>query len=160
MKKKLSRADTVQLPCEKARPGPQLASLDFALGPGKKIQVMAPLCREFNEKTKKRQSPGKLINVKIKVFSNGTYQFLDKTPPTIYLIRKRRDDYSSLSGSSEKKAEKRKAYEQERKEITREELKEIAQIKLPDLNTDDLEKAQKIVAGTAKSAGVKIIDNK
>jgi large subunit ribosomal protein L11 len=159
MKKKVSRTDTVQLPCEKAKPGPKLASLDLALGPGKKVQIMSPFCREFNEKTKKRQSPGKVINVKIKVFSNGTYQFSDKTPPTIYLIRKRRDDYGSLGGSAEKKAERRKAYEQERKEITWEEIKKIAQIKLPDLNTDDLEKAQKIVAGTAKSAGVKIIDS-
>ena len=151
MQKKPSRTDIIQLPCEKATPGQKLASLG---------KIMVPFCREFNEKTKKRKSPGKLISVKIKVFPNGSYQFKDKSTPAVYLIRKKRDDYHDLSGSKEKKEERKKALEAERKEITWEELKKIAQIKLPDLNTDDLEKATKIVAGTAKSAGVKIIDSR
>src|SRR5207244_11492755 len=77
MQKKPSRTDTMQLPCGKAVPGQKLASLG---------KIMIPFCREFNEKTKKVQTPGKLINVKIKIFPNGTYQFIDKLPPTVYLI--------------------------------------------------------------------------
>src|ERR1043165_5682469 len=136
MQKKPSRIDNIQLPCGKATPGQKLASLDTTSGPGTP-KIMVPFCREFNERTKKRQSPGKLISVKIKVFPNGSYQFKDKSTPTVHLIRKRRDDYKELSGSKEKKEERQKAREAERKEITWEELKKIAQIKLPDLNTDD-----------------------
>ena len=124
MQKKLSRKDRIQLPCGQAKPGQKLASLG---------KIMGTFCREFNEKSKS-QTPGKIVNVKIKVFQDGTYQFVIKTPPTIQLLKAKVNE-NILSQKS---------------------LKEIAEMKMPDLNTEDLEKAQKIIAGTAKSAGIKI----
>ena len=94
---------------------------------------MGNFCREFNEKSKD-QTLGQIINTKIKVFTDGTYQFFIKTPPTIQLLKNRvKENFlSSLA------------------------LREIAQIKLPDLNTEDLAKAEKIIVGTAKSAGIQV----
>jgi large subunit ribosomal protein L11 len=73
--------------------------------------------------------------VKIKVFPNETYKFVVKTPPTIQFIKAKISSQNILSSQA---------------------LKEIAEIKLPDLNTEDLAKAQKTIAGTARSAGIKI----
>ena len=124
-KKSPSREDTVQLPCGQAKPGQKLASLG---------KIMGNFCRDFNEKTKSKTS-GQIVNVKIKVFPDGTYWFRVKTSPTIQLIKNKINAQNILSSQD---------------------LKEIAKIKLPDLNTEELTKAQKIIAGTARSAGVKI----
>lgn len=130
-KKTLLRKDAFQLPPGQARPGQKLASLDSM---DKKIKIMNNFCRDFNEKTKEIES-WKTVNVKIKVFSDGTYKFNVKGRVTSDLIKK-------AVG--------------EKKTISKEELKKIAEIKLPDLNTEDLEKAQKTIAGTAQSAGIKV----
>lgn len=124
MSKKTVRQDGIQLPCGQAKPGQKLASLG---------KIMGNFCREFNEKSKD-QTLGQIINTKIKVFTDGTYQFFIKTPPTIQLLKNRvKENFlSSLA------------------------LREIAQIKLPDLNTEDLAKAEKIIVGTAKSAGIQV----
>lgn len=121
----LLRKDTVQLPCGQAKPGRKLASLGT---------IMGKVCQEFNNKTKEIES-WKIFNVKIKVFSNGTYQMDVKGRITSDLLKK---------AAGEKKV------------ISKEELKKIAEMQLPYLKTEDLEKAQKTIAGTAKSAGIKI----
>ena len=119
------RRDTVQLPCGQAKPGQKLASLG---------KIMGKVCQEFNSKTKEIES-WKIFNVKIKVFSDGTYKLDVKGRITSDLIKR---------AAGEKKL------------ISKEELKKIAEMQLPYLNTEDLEKAQKTIAGTARSAGIKI----
>lgn len=130
-KKILLSKRAIQLPCGQAKPGQKLASLDTI---DKKIKIMGSFCREFNEKTKEMEG-WKIVNVKVKVFSDGTYKFNVKGRVTFDLIK-------GVVG--------------EKKTISKEELKKIAEMKLPDLNTEDLEKAQKNIAGTARSAGIKI----
>jgi large subunit ribosomal protein L11 len=100
----------------------------------RKIKVMNSFCRDFNEKTKEIEG-WKTVNVKIKIFSDGTYKFDVKGRVTFDLIKR-------VAG--------------EKKIISKEELKRIAEIKLPYLNTEDLEEAQKSIAGTAQSAGIKV----
>lgn len=124
MYKKTVRYSNLNLPCGQAKPGQKLAS--FGLN-------MAIFCREFNDKTK-GETPGKLNVVKIKVFTDKTYQLAIKGSRTIDLIK----EYSKENIISE------------------EDLNKVAQAKLPYLNTESLEKAQKIIAGTARSASIKI----
>ncbi|RHZ36973.1 uL11 family ribosomal protein [endosymbiont GvMRE of Glomus versiforme] len=124
MQKKL-RKSSFQLPCGQARPGQKLASLG---------KIMGRFCQEFNNETKEIES-WKIVNVKIKVFSDGNFKFDVKGRVTSDLIKR-------AAG--------------EKKTISQEELKKIAEMKLPYLNTDNLEKAQKTIAGTARSAGIKI----
>ncbi|CAG8547007.1 39215_t:CDS:10 [Gigaspora margarita] len=130
------RRSRIQLVCGQAKPG---ASLAF-------LKNMALFCREFNEKTKERN--GELVNVEIIVYEDKSYKYNIGTSPSVYLLKGRRSDYKSL-----KKEEKKNAREKEKKEISEAELEKIAREKMPDLNTDDLEKAKKIVAGTLRSYG-------
>jgi len=130
-KKLLLRKDSIQLPCGQARPGQKLASWDSM---DRKVKVVNNFCRDFNEKTKEIES-WKAVNVKIKIFSDGTYKFDVKGRITRDLIKK---------AAGEKKI------------ISKEELKKIAEMKLPDLNTEDSEKAQKTIEGTARSIGIKV----
>ncbi|CAJ0747818.1 268_t:CDS:2, partial [Entrophospora sp. SA101] len=112
-----------------AKPEKKIASLG---------KIMGTFCREFNEKTKGAES-GKIVNVKIKVFADGTYEFEVKGKITSDLIKK-------VAG--------------EKKIISQAELKKIAEMQLPYLNTEDLAKAQKTIAGTAKSAEINPLNTK
>lgn len=132
--KEIIRRSSVQLVCGQARPGQSLAFL----------KNMAGFCKEFNEKTKNRN--GEIVSVKINVYGDKSYEYEVGTCPSIYLLKNRSINYKAL-----KKDERKKAQEKERKEISAVELEKIAREKLPYLNTDDLEKAKKIVAGTARS---------
>lgn len=96
---------------------------------------MVSFCREFNEQTKNEPAE-KIVNVEIIAFRDKTYQFTIKGVPTIQLIKKRAGN---------------------KKTISRLELQAITQEKLTYLNTDNLEKAEQIIAGTARSAGIKIV---
>jgi len=98
------------------------------------LKNMALFCREFNEKTKERN--GELVNVEIVVYPDKTHKYVIGTSPASYLIKK-------TIG--------------EKKEIAPSELEKIAQEVMSSLNTEDIEKAKKIVAGTVRSFnGVKI----
>ena len=98
------------------------------------LKNMALFCREFNEKTK--NDNGKLVNVEIEVYVDNSYGYVIGSTPSSYLLKKTIGD---------------------KKEINLVELEKIAQEIMPILNTEDIEKAKKIVAGTAQSFGVKII---
>jgi large subunit ribosomal protein L11 len=101
-------------------------------------------CEVFNEKTKK--TPGILIPVEVIVFEDKTFQMKVKSPSVVELLKREAGiEKGSKTGSKEIVGK-----------ISREKIKEIAQIKLPDLNTNDLEKAIKIVEGTAKNMGLQI----
>jgi large subunit ribosomal protein L11 len=136
MKERIRRS-CVQLICGQARPG---ASLAF-------LKNMALFCKEFNEKTKNRV--GEFVSVEITVYKDKSYEYNIGTSPSTYLLKGRRSDYKQLKTKDERKEARGK----EKTKISSEELEKIAREKMSSLNTDDLEKAKKIVMGTIRSYG-------
>lgn len=129
----------LQIPAGQANPAPPVGP---ALGQHG-VNIME-FCKAFNEKTASEQ--GMIIPVVLTVYKDRTFSFITKTPPAAVLIKKA---ISLEKGSGEPNREKVG-------EITRQQLEEIAKIKLKDLNARDLDAAVKVIAGTAKSMGVKV----
>jgi large subunit ribosomal protein L11 len=129
----------LQIPAGQANPAPPVGP---ALGQHG-VNIME-FCKAFNEKTASEQ--GMIIPVVLTVYKDRTFSFITKTPPAAVLIKKA---ISLEKGSGEPNREKVG-------EINRQQLEEIAKIKLKDLNARDLDAAVKIIAGTAKSMGVKV----
>jgi large subunit ribosomal protein L11 len=103
-------------------------------------------CKQFNAKTASRK--GETVPVFITVYTDRTFEFVTKTPPTSELIKKR----INLAKGSTKPGIDVVG------KISRKDIEEVAKIKLPDLNASNLEMAKKIVAGSARSMGIDIID--
>jgi large subunit ribosomal protein L11 len=140
MGKKLTAIIKLALPAGKATPAPPVGP---ALGQHG-LNIMA-FCNEYNGRTKGQDT---IVPVEISVFEDRSFSFILKTSPTSVLIRKA----ANISrGSSEPNRIKVA-------EITKQQLDEIAQIKLPDLNTNKLDSARKIIEGTAKNMGLTIIE--
>ena len=131
----------LQIPAGKATPAPPVGTV---LGPaGINLQEF---CTKYNDAT--RDKMGDILPVVISIYEDRTFDFVIKTPPTAFLIKKICNvKKGSAKGSKEIVAT-----------ITREQLKEIAEIKLPDLNAYTVEEAMKIVEGTARNMGVKVED--
>ena len=141
MAKKINAIVKLQLPAGKATPGPPVGS---SLGPhGINIPGFT---KEFNEKTKGQE--GLIIPVVITIFSDRSFTFILKTPPAAVLIKKACKIESGSAKPNKEKVAK----------ISKEQLKEIATIKMPDLNAASLETAMSMVAGTARSMGVVVTD--
>lgn len=139
MAKKILTKIKLQVPAGQANPAPPIGP---ALGQhGLNIQEF---CTKFNEATKDKM--GDIVPVELTVYEDRSYDFITKTPPAAELIKK----YAKLKKGSGK------ALTEKVGTITEKQLKEIAEIKMPDLNTDNVEQAMKIVAGTAKQMGVEI----
>jgi large subunit ribosomal protein L11 len=139
MPKKVLTKIKLQIPAGQANPAPPVGP---ALGQhGLNIQEF---CTKFNDATKDRM--GDIVPVEITVYEDRSYDFITKTPPAAELIKK---VAKIKKGSGKPLAEKVGS-------ITKQQLKEIAETKLPDLNTDDIEQAMKIIAGTARQMGVEI----
>jgi len=139
MAKKLKAKIKLQIPAGQANPAPPVGS---ALGQhGVAIQ---DFCTQFNEKTKDQR--GDIIPVEINVYEDRSFDFITKTPPTAELIKK---ELKLKKGSGVPNKDKVG-------EISQAQLEKIAEIKMPDLNANDIEAAKKIVAGTAKSMGLKV----
>jgi large subunit ribosomal protein L11 len=105
---------------------------------------ISEFCQKFNEKTKDKM--GDVVPVEITVYSDRSYTFITKTPPAAELIKK----YAKIEKGSGKPLTNKVG------SITETELREIAKVKLPDLNARDIEAAAKIIAGTARQMGVEI----
>lgn len=135
----ISRIATIQLPAGLAKPGASLASFGID---------MPRFCREFNDKTKDQKDEVNPVPIPVKIiaYKNKDFKFELKTPPTTFLIKKA---LKLEKGSSNAKLTKVAT-------ITKEQITEIAKIKMPDLNAYDLEAAIKIVAGTAKNMGINV----
>ena len=107
---------------------------------------ISDFCQKFNDAT--REQEGLIIPVEISVYENGSFDFKLKTPLTSQLLKRAAAIEKGSGQPNKKKVGK----------ITRDQLKEIAQKKLPDLNTDNIEKAMKIIEGTAKNMGIVVED--
>ncbi|MBI5414773.1 50S ribosomal protein L11 [Candidatus Peregrinibacteria bacterium] len=139
MAKKLVRIITIQIPAGKANPAPPIGT---ALGPtGITIQ---DFCKQFNEKTKEMGDV--VVPAKISIYEDRTFSFILKSPPAAVLIRKA---INIPKGSGVPHSEKVG-------NITRAQLEEIANMKMKDLNANDMDAAVKTIAGTARSMGVTV----
>ena len=137
--KKIKTKQKLQLEAGKATPAPPVGT---ALGPhGINIQDFV---MKFNEAT--REKMGQVIPAEITIYEDRTFDFILKTPPAAFLIRQAAKAEKGSGEPNKKKVGK----------ITKEQVKEIAQIKMEDLNANDLDAAGKIIEGTARSMGVEI----
>jgi large subunit ribosomal protein L11 len=131
----------LQIPAGRANPAPPVGP---ALGQaGVNIQEF---CLKFNEATKEQM--GNIVPVVITVYEDRTFDFITKTPPASDLLKKAAG-VSKGAGNSKTEIVG---------SITKAQLKEIAEIKMPDLNANDIEAAMKIVAGSARNMGIEIKD--
>ena len=141
MAKKVQEILKLQIPAGKANPSPPVGP---ALGQ-RGINIME-FCKAFNEKTKDMM--GYTIPVEITVYTDRSFTFITKQPPVTDFLKKAAGISKGSSNPLKDKVGK----------ITKAQLREIAEKKLPDLNTDDVEVAMKIIAGSAKSMGIEIVD--
>ncbi|BAZ44554.1 50S ribosomal protein L11 [Chondrocystis sp. NIES-4102] len=141
MPRKVVALIKLALPAGKANPAPPVGP---ALGQHG-VNIMA-FCKEYNAKT--ADKVGLVIPVEISVFEDRSFTFVLKTPPASVLIKKAAGVEKGASEPNKQKVAT----------ITRDQLREIAQTKLPDLNANDIEAAMNIVAGTAKNMGIAIAD--
>jgi len=141
MAKKMIGFIKLQIPAGKANPAPPVGP---ALGQHG-VNIME-FCKAFNAKTQDKM--GKIIPVEITVFADRSFTFITKTPPTSSLVL----EYAKLKkGSSEPNKDKVGI-------LSKQQVKEIAEIKMPDLNAMDIDAAMEMVKGTARSMGVNIKD--
>lgn len=141
MAKKVVALIKLALPAGKANPAPPVGP---ALGQHG-VNIMA-FCKEYNAKTSDK--PGMIIPVEISVFEDRSFTFILKTPPASVLIRKAAGIEKGSNQPNKTKVAS----------ITRDQLREIAQTKLPDLNANDIDAAMNIIEGTARNMGVTISD--
>ncbi|MBQ1839878.1 MAG: 50S ribosomal protein L11 [Atopobiaceae bacterium] len=140
-KKPITTVIKLQIPAGKANPAPPVGP---ALGAAQ-VNIMQ-FCQTFNAATQDKM--GDIIPVEITVYEDRTFDILYKTPPAAQLIKK---ELGLSSGSSVPQRDKVG-------QLTQEQLTKIAEIKMPDLNANDIEAAKRIVAGTARSMGVTIAE--
>ena len=140
-KKQVAAVVKIQIPAGQASPAPPVGT---ALGPHG-VAIM-DFCKEYNAKTEDKR--GQVIPVEITIFEDRTFSFITKTPPTSFLVRQAAGlDKASQNPGREVAGS-----------ITDAQVTEIAETKLPDLNTDDIEQAKLQVAGTARSMGIEVVD--
>jgi large subunit ribosomal protein L11 len=141
MAKKVTGYVKLQLNAGKATPAPPVGP---ALGQHG-VNIMG-FCKEFNERTAK--DVGLVIPVVITVYSDRSFTFITKTPPAAILIKKACKIESGSAKPQKDKVAK----------ISKEDVRKIAELKMPDLNAGSIETAMSMVAGTARSMGVVVID--
>ena len=141
MAKKIVAYVKLQLPAGKANPAPPVGP---ALSPH---GVSSPnFCKEFNERT--MNDIGLIIPVVITIYADRTFTFITKTPPAAVLVKKACGIESGSAVPNKTKVAT----------ITKEQVRKIAETKMPDLNAGSIEAAMSMVAGTARSMGVTVVD--
>jgi large subunit ribosomal protein L11 len=141
MAKEIKTKLKLQLPAGQANPAPPVGT---ALGPhGVNI---ADFCKQFNDATK--DMAGDIIPAEVTVYTDRSFSFVLKTPPVSALLKKAAGIEKGAKNPLKEKAGS----------VTRAQVREIAERKLPDLNTEDIEAAMKTVEGTARSMGIEVKD--
>ena len=141
MAKKVTGFVKLQIPAGQATPAPPVGT---ALGP-QGINIMA-FVKEFNARTQKEA--GTILPVEITIYADKSFTFITKTPPAAVLLKK---EAGIEKGSGVPNRQKVGS-------VTRAQLRKIAELKLPDLNTEDVEAAMRMVAGAARSMGLEVRD--
>ena len=141
MAKKVTGFIKLQVPAGAANPAPPVGP---ALGQHG-VNIME-FCKQFNART--QGQPGMVIPVEITVFADRSFTFITKTPPAAVLLKKAAGLDKGSSAQKREKAGK----------VTRDQLRQIAETKMPDLNAVDVEGAMAQIAGTARSMGIEIAD--
>ncbi len=141
MAKKIKTIIKLQLEAGKANPAPPVGT---ALGPqGINIQ---DFCKKFNEATK--DMTGDIVPAEITIFEDRSFTFKLKTPPASALLKKAAGIEKGSGDSLKTKVGK----------VTKADIRKIAERKMPDLNTQNIEAAEKIIRGTAKNMGIEVVD--
>jgi large subunit ribosomal protein L11 len=140
-KKKVTAVVKIQIPAGQASPAPPVGT---ALGPHG-VAIM-DFCKAYNAQTEAQR--GTVVPCEISIYEDRTFSFILKTPPAPVLIR---DAIKVPKGSQNPGRD-------EAGTITQAQLADIAKVKMPDLNTDDIEAAKLQVAGTARSMGIRVVD--
>ncbi len=141
MAKKVAKMVKLQVPAGKATPAPPVGP---ALGQAG-VNIMA-FVKEFNERT--AAQAGLIIPVEITVFEDRSFTFITKTPPAAVLLKKAAGIDKASGEPNKKKVAK----------VPRAKVREIAETKMPDLNAASVEAAERIIAGTARSMGIDVVD--
>jgi large subunit ribosomal protein L11 len=140
MAKKVSGFVKLQIPAGKANPAPPVGT---ALGP-QGINIMA-FCKEFNART---QGQDTILPVEITIYTDKSFSFILKTPPAAILVKKAIGLDKGSGQPNRNKVGK----------ITKAQVRQIAEVKMPDLNPDSIESAMAMVAGAARSMGLEVVD--
>ncbi|PNR95945.1 50S ribosomal protein L11 [Petrotoga sp. 9PWA.NaAc.5.4] len=141
MAKKLIRVVKLQLEAGKATPAPPVGPALGQYG----VNLME-FCKKFNAAT--ADQAGTLLPVEISIFEDRSFTFIVKTPPASFLLKKAANVKSGAKQPGKEMVGK----------ITKSQLKEIAELKMKDLNAKDIEAAMKIIAGTARNMGIEIVE--
>ena len=139
MAKEITKKIKLQIPAGRATPAPPVGT---DLGPaGINLQEF---CTKYNDATKDKM--GDVLPVEISIYDDRSFTFVVKTPPAAFLLKK---TAGIKSGAAKAKSETVAT-------ITKDQLKEIAETKMPDLNANDVESAMRIIEGTARNMGIEI----
>ena len=141
MAKKVKAIVKLQVQAGKANPAPPVGPALGQYG----VNIME-FCKQYNDKTAKQA--GMVVPVEITIFDDRTFTFITKTPPASILLAKAANVEKGSGEPNRKKVGK----------VPRAKVKEIAQLKMPDLNANDVEGAMRIIEGTARNMGLEVID--
>jgi len=140
-KKEVKATVKLRIPAGQATPSPPVGP---ALGQHG-VNIM-DFCKAFNERTKGME--GTIVPAVVTIYKDRTFDFILKTPPTSFLLKQAAKIAKGSPEPNRIKVGK----------VTRKQIEEIARIKLPDLNTQDIEKAMRIIEGTARNMGIEVVD--
>ena len=141
MAKKLKKLLTLQIQAGKANPAPPIGPALAGYG----INLMQ-FCKEYNARTSNRM--GEIIPAEISIYTDGSFTFILKTPPAAELLKKAAGVEKGSAVPNREKVGK----------VTHKQIREIAELKMKDLNATDLEGAMKQIEGSARSAGITVSD--
>ena len=137
MGKKVAKVCKLNFEAGQAKPGPALASAGIN---------MPQFCTQFNDQTKDRK--GDIVPVIITAYEDKSFDFALKTTPAAFLLKKAAGVAKASGTPNSQKAGK----------VTKAQVKEIAEYKMPDLNANDVEAAMRIIEGTARNKGIEVVE--
>lgn len=140
MAKKVTGFVKLQIPAGKANPAPPVGT---ALGP-QGVNIMS-FCKEFNARTQGQDS---ILPVEITIYADKSFTFILKTPPAAFLLKREAGVEKGSGAPNRNKVGS----------VTKAQVRKIAEMKLPDLNTESIESAMAMIAGAARSMGLEVRD--